>query len=209
LCNVLVGAGIVAFAGSIGRRLVGERAGLVAAAIVAIAPLSIETTTLVRNDPGMVLAVMATVYLSLVSLDSSRWRWAIAAGAMAGVATAIKYSSVFAIVPAVIGAAFRGSSGHRAQRVALTLLAFVVAVAVTNVRLVRLPDVSQTARGSNGITNRGHWAATSNQRRSCDPRSLRHRMPLLWLAAARLLSMDSARAAPVSVFLSFLSTFGS
>ena len=43
VCNVLVGAGIVAFAGSIGRRLTGERAALFAAVIVAIAPLSIET----------------------------------------------------------------------------------------------------------------------------------------------------------------------
>ena len=52
LCNVLVGAAIVAVAGSIGDGRSESLPGLFAAAIVAIAPLSIETTTLVRNDRG-------------------------------------------------------------------------------------------------------------------------------------------------------------
>ena len=206
LCNVLVGAGIVAFAGSIGRRLIGEGAGLVAAVIVAIAPLSIETTTLVRNDPGMVLAVMATVYLSLVSLDSPRWRWVIAAGALAGVATAIKYSSVFAIVPAVMGAAFRGSYGHRVQRVALTLLAFVVAVAVTNHFVWSdVPTFLKQLADQVEITNRRHWAATSNP--AAFYVAILDRfgtgLPLLWLAASFAVYGLCAGGARSLVFLSF------
>ena len=42
--NVAVGGGIVLFTGLIGRRLAGDRVGLAAAALVAIVPLSIETT---------------------------------------------------------------------------------------------------------------------------------------------------------------------
>jgi 4-amino-4-deoxy-L-arabinose transferase-like glycosyltransferase len=66
---VCVAAGIVLFTGLTARRLFGRTAGLLAALVVAIVPLSVDTTTAVRNDPGMVLAVMAAVYLALVSVD--------------------------------------------------------------------------------------------------------------------------------------------
>ena len=104
LTNVAVGGGIVLFTGLIGRRVGGDRVGLTAAALVAIVPLSVDTTVLVRNDPGMVLAVLAAVYCAVVAVDDRRDRWVMASGALAGVATAIKYSSVFAIVPALIAA---------------------------------------------------------------------------------------------------------
>jgi hypothetical protein len=163
LCKDLVGAGIVAFAGFTARRLFGERVGLFAAVIVAIAPLSIDTTTLVRNDPGMVLAVMATVYVSLVSLDDPRWRWVVLAGLLAGIATAIKYSSVFAIVPALIGAGFKGSPGERLPRTAIAFLAFVAAVAVTNHFVwADFPTFLKQLADQVEITNRRHWAATDN-----------------------------------------------
>ena len=135
----------------------------------------------------MVLAVMATVYLSLLALDSPRWRWAIAAGAMAGIATAIRYSSVFAIVPAVIGAGFQGSAGRRVQRVGLTLLAFVVAVGVTNHFVWSdFPTFLNQLADQVEITNRRHWAATSNP--AAFYVAILDRfgtgLPLLWLAAA-------------------------
>ena len=114
LVNVGVGAAIVMFTGLVGRRLFGSRAGLAAAFVVAVVPLSIETTTLVRNDPGMVLVVTAAVYFAIVALDDPRRdRWVVASGALAGVATGIKYSSVFAVLPAVV-AALAGGTPWRA-----------------------------------------------------------------------------------------------
>jgi hypothetical protein len=163
LCNVLVGAGIVALAGMTGRRLFGERAGLFAAVIVAVAPLSIDTTTLVRNDPGMVLAVMATVYVALISRDDPRWRWVVLSGALAGIATAIKYSSVFAIVPALIGASFQGSPRDRLSRTAVTFFSFVLAIAITNHFVwADFPTFLKQLSDQVQITNRRHWAATDN-----------------------------------------------
>ena len=51
--NIFVAAGIVGLTGLLGRRLSGAATGLLAAATVAIVPLSVDTTVLVRNDPGM------------------------------------------------------------------------------------------------------------------------------------------------------------
>jgi 4-amino-4-deoxy-L-arabinose transferase-like glycosyltransferase len=163
LANVLVSAGIVAFTGLIGRRLFGDRAALFAAVIVAVAPLSIDTTTLVRNDPGMVLAVLASVFVALLSLDDRRWRWVVLAGALAGIATAIKYSSVFAIVPALIGAGFNGARRDRPARVAISFLAFALAVAITNHFVwADFPTFLKQLADQVEITNRRHWAATDN-----------------------------------------------
>ena len=50
--NIFVAAGIVGLTGLLGRRLSGAATGLLAAATVAIVPLSVDTTVLVRNDPG-------------------------------------------------------------------------------------------------------------------------------------------------------------
>ena len=116
LANVAVGGGIVLFTGLLGRRLGGDRVGLTAAALVAIVPLSVDTTVLVRNDPGMVLAVLAAVYYAVVAVEDQRDRWVMASGALAGVATAIKYSSVFALVPALIAAGAGPSMPARIRR---------------------------------------------------------------------------------------------
>jgi 4-amino-4-deoxy-L-arabinose transferase-like glycosyltransferase len=75
MANVWVAAATVAVTGLLGQRLSGSAAGLLAALIVAIVPLSVETTTLVRNDPGMVLAVVATVHASLVFYASTHRGW--------------------------------------------------------------------------------------------------------------------------------------
>ena len=50
MANVFVAAATVAITGLIGRRLWGAGAGLLAAVLVAIVPLSVETTTLVRDN---------------------------------------------------------------------------------------------------------------------------------------------------------------
>ena len=161
--NVAVGGGIVLFTGLIGRRLAGERVGLAAAALVAIVPLSVETTTLVRNDPGMVLAVLAAVYCAVMAVDDSRDGWIIASGALAGMATGIKYSSVFAIVPGLIAAAAAGQAENRARRLVLCVVPCVAAVALTNHFVwADFPNFLKQLADQVAITGRGHWAATDN-----------------------------------------------
>jgi 4-amino-4-deoxy-L-arabinose transferase-like glycosyltransferase len=163
LANVLVAAAIVWLTGLIGRRVAGRLAGLLAAALVAFVPLSIETTTVVRNDPGMLLAVMGAVYAALVFHETKRTSWAVAGGLMAGVATAIKYSSLFALVPVLIATAAEGTARERFERSAVAAIAFVAAVATTNHFVWwDFPNFLRQLTAQVALTASGHWAATEN-----------------------------------------------
>ena len=207
LVNVGVGAAIVMFTGLLGRRLFGSGAGLAAAFVVAVVPLSIDTTTLVRNDPGMVLVVTAAVYFAIVALDDPRRdRWVVASGALAGIATGIKYSSVFGVLPAVVAALTSGTARDRWRRGGRALAAFVVAVAVTNHFVwADFPNFLKQLADQVAITGRGHWAASDNP--AAFYVAILDRFgpgwPLLWLSAAfAVYGLCAARARDLA-FLAF------
>ena len=126
MTNVWIAAGTVVFTGLTGRTLSGSAAGLVAAFVVAVVPLSVQTTTVVRNDPGQVLFITAAVWASLVLCQSDRRAWAAFAGALAGIAAAIKYSSLFALVPAIIAPLARGTTTASIARGSPAALLFAV-----------------------------------------------------------------------------------
>lgn len=162
LANIWIGAAIVLVTGLVGRRLAGPVAGLVSAAIVAIVPLSVETTVLVRNDPAMVLAAVATTGVALL-LHARGTLWlAASAGALAGVAAGIKYSGVFAIAPVFIAAAASSAPG-RLRRGAVGLSAFVLAVGLTNHFIwADFPNFLRQIADQIAITGPAHWAASDN-----------------------------------------------
>jgi len=163
IANVFVAGAIVWLAGLIGRRVSGRFAGLAAAILVAIVPLSIETTTVVRNDPGMLLTVMGAVYAALVYHDTKRRPWLVAAGLLAGIATGIKYSSMFAVVPPLIAAAVDGSASKRLARALLVVLVFIAAIAVSNHFIWwDFPNFLQQLKAQVALTASSHWAATDN-----------------------------------------------
>ena len=126
LVNIWVAAVTVGITGLIGWRISGQAVGLLGALLVAIVPLSVETTILVRNDAGMVLAVVAATYAALAYHGTSKLSWIIAAGAFAGLAAGIKYTAVFALVPVLI-AASSASLQSRVHAALLALLAFGLA----------------------------------------------------------------------------------
>jgi 4-amino-4-deoxy-L-arabinose transferase-like glycosyltransferase len=162
MANAFVAAGTVGFTGLIGRRLGGAAAGLLAAGLVAVVPLSIQTTTQIRNDPGQVLLVMAAVWSSLALCDSGRLRWSVIAGSCAGLATGVKYTSVFALVPTII-AALAVPREHRARSVGWALLAFAIALAASNHFLwLDFSNFVRQLSDQVGITGGKHWAATDN-----------------------------------------------
>jgi hypothetical protein len=162
VANAFVAAGTVGFTGLVGRRLGGAAAGLLAAGLVAVVPLSIQTTTQIRNDPGQVLLVMAAVWSSLALCDSGRLRWSVIAGSCAGLATGVKYTSVFALVPAVV-AALAVPREHRARCAGWAMLAFAVALAASNHFLwLDFSNFVRQLSDQVGITGGKHWAATDN-----------------------------------------------
>ena len=163
LTNTLVASATVVVIGLIGRQMSGSAAGLIAAGILAIAPLSVETMTAMRNDPSQALFVCAAIHAALAASSTDRRLWPVLAGLFGGIATAIKYTSVFALLPAIVAALLRGSASARAGRVGLVLLGFVLAVATTNHFLWwDFPNFVRQLSDQVGITGPGHWAAMEN-----------------------------------------------
>jgi 4-amino-4-deoxy-L-arabinose transferase-like glycosyltransferase len=161
LFNVAVAAGLVACTAEIARRLSGRTAAIAAAAVVALAPLSIETTTDTRNDPGQVLLVAAAVLASFIAVER-RGAWLAVAGACAGLATGIKYTSVFAFVPVVI-AGFEAEPGRRWRQIGIASAAFAVSLAVSNHFVWwDFPNFLRQLSDQVIITGPRHWAASAN-----------------------------------------------
>jgi len=163
LTNVFVAVGIVTFTALIGRRIAGWWAGLLAGLLVAIAPLSVDTTTVCRCDPVMLVAVLGAVHLALVARDRRSHGWFVAAGAVAGIATGVKYSGVFAIVPVLLSTLALGSWRDALRAGTRAMVAFVAAIAVTNHFVwYDFPNFLIQLTLQVAITGAGHWAATSN-----------------------------------------------
>ncbi len=165
LANIAVAGGIVAMTGLIGRRLAGPWAGILAAVVAALTPLLGPAVLAMRNDPGMTLVVLGAVHASLVAHRSGSRSWFVAAGALAGLAAAIKYSAVFALAPALVAACAGGPWRRRLQGAAVAGAAFAVALGVTNHFLwADFPNLMRQLSDQVAITGRSHWAATDNPR---------------------------------------------
>jgi len=208
LANIGAGVLTVAITALVGLRVSGTTAGLVGALLVAIAPISIETTVLVRNDSGMVLAVMAATYAALVYYENGKLASIAAAGALAGLAAAIKYSAVFALVPVLVAAfLFSGAPMRtRARAAAIAVLAFGIAVAISNHFIwADFPNFLRQLADQHSFTGMGHPWSTEN------PASV-YLMTLAWagpgwpmvlLAAAFTVYALSTRRPGLWIFVSF------
>jgi hypothetical protein len=162
LTSTAIAAATTATVGLLGRQLGGPVAGLLSAGLFALAPLSVQTTTVLRNDPAQVLFVCAAVHASVASLRSDRWQWPILAGLFAGLATAIKYTSVFAVGAVVLAAAI-AVAPRRAERALTAAAAFLAAVLITNHFLWwDFPNFVRQLSDQVIITGPEHWGAVEN-----------------------------------------------
>jgi 4-amino-4-deoxy-L-arabinose transferase-like glycosyltransferase len=122
----LVARGLVAAFGVIGcaalyplgRRLHSEAAGLLAAALMAVSLVAVETAHMFRPDV-VLQALCALALLAFARLDGGR-RAEVAAGALLGLALASKFSGVF-LVPSYLAARWL-APGPRWRRLALGAL---------------------------------------------------------------------------------------
>jgi Dolichyl-phosphate-mannose-protein mannosyltransferase len=153
--NVMLGAGTIALTGFLGKKLGGQRSGLVAALIVAVSPLSVEISGQLRNEAAQVFFIVAAAWAAVMLAGLSpksppagtgppqvRDSWLAAlAGGLAGAATAVKYTAVFALLPALLAATSvtfaEDSRGVRPRARAwrlpgLVLLGFLAVLATTN-----------------------------------------------------------------------------
>ncbi len=165
IANLFVAAATVGVTAFAGRRLARSGAGLMAGLIVAVVPLSVETTTLCRCDPVMVLGAVVTLLLALRCLTEPRPALFATAGAVAGAAAAIKYSGVFAVVPVLLAALALPSWRERLRLVTLATACFVAAVAVTNHYIWSdFPNFLRQLSDQIAITGPDHWGATDDPR---------------------------------------------
>ena len=148
----------------------------------------------------------AAVWASLVLCQSDRRAWGAFAGTLAGIAAAIKYSSMFAVVPALIAAVARGTTTARLSRAALVLGGFTVSVAVTNHFLWSdFPNFIRQLSSQIALTGAGHSGALENP--AAFYTMILGRFgpgwPLLLLAAAFAVHGLSTRRVEMWIFLSF------
>ncbi|HEV8634333.1 MAG TPA: glycosyltransferase family 39 protein [Chloroflexota bacterium] len=114
----------------VARPLVGRRAALVGALLVAVAPHQHQWSQLARTDIPATLFALLTTWAALQLLQTGRARWYAAAGAFAGLALATKYPAVIALIAPAAAHLARwrlGRAGLADRRVLLTGLAWLVA----------------------------------------------------------------------------------
>ena len=125
----LLGAAAVGFLGWAGARLLDRRAGLIAAALLAVAFLPVHYGHLALND----VPALAPLTLALVGVAgvyrAGRLRDYALAGAALGLATATKYTAGIVLLPLLAAAAMAPRDRLRGSALAggLAILAFVIA----------------------------------------------------------------------------------
>lgn len=101
---------------AVARRLGGRGEGLLAAAIVAVAPIHIESSRYVTTDVPVTLLCTLALAASIRAVDTpGHKRWWVVAAVCVGLATSTKWNGIaVAIVPAVLYLASAGRSGWAA-----------------------------------------------------------------------------------------------
>ena len=98
----LIGRGVIAAFGiltvvltyAVARRLSGRWTALLAMAIVAVAPLTIEYSRIIRPDSQLSVIVLACLWFSMAYAEQGRLRDLLLAGAVLGIGVATKYPAL-------------------------------------------------------------------------------------------------------------------
>jgi len=105
--GVIPGTLAVLAAFFLGRRMFGTTVGLIASALLAVAPGVVETSQYNKPDSLLVLFCTLSVLTTLVYLDRGGARLAFAAGAVVGLAVAVKYNAALVLLPFLVAVLFR------------------------------------------------------------------------------------------------------
>ncbi|WP_380871822.1 hypothetical protein ACFB49_27760 [Sphingomonas sp. DBB INV C78] len=127
----LCGVGCVYLCFLIGRRLYDDRVGLLAAALLAINPLHISWSQVIRTDVQATVFMLLCVLSSIAIARQGRLRDYLLAGIWVGLGTATKWPAA-TIIACVAGAALlrlRDHPGDRPQTIARLAIAAAAAVA--------------------------------------------------------------------------------
>ncbi|HEY6531170.1 MAG TPA: glycosyltransferase family 39 protein [Acidimicrobiales bacterium] len=130
LASIVFGIAAVAVAGLLGRRVAGERVGLIAAALVAVYPNTWRYDGALLSEGAVILAVLVVVWLAYRYWDRPTIGRLVAVGAVIGIATLAR-AELLLLVPLLVvplGLLTRGQSWR--NRIGWAALSSVVCVAV-------------------------------------------------------------------------------
>ena len=117
----------------IGRRIHSPLVGLIAAAILALSPLHIDLSQIIRTDIQMSMFVLLSVYLALPLGETYRRGALIGSAAMAGVACATKWPGMLILlVPIALLLTTSGPWTAKVRRIALALVVAVAALLIVS-----------------------------------------------------------------------------
>jgi 4-amino-4-deoxy-L-arabinose transferase-like glycosyltransferase len=105
--GVMAGTATVLVAYLLGRRLFGARAGLLAAALLAVFPAAVQHSQYNKPDPVVALLTAVSVLVTLVYLQRGGGARALAGGVTIGLAASAKYNGILVVVPFLLAVAFR------------------------------------------------------------------------------------------------------
>ena len=129
----------------IGRRWLSSFSAAVATSLVALSPLAFRESAVVNPDLMLMLFVVVSSSLSLRLLESRSWRAYALAGVSVGLASAVKYTGVFTLVPFLLAWLFGSSPRRDTSKWILGLVLSGIAFVVTSP--YTLLNVSQFVRG--------------------------------------------------------------
>jgi len=86
----------------VGRRVTGQSAALAAATFVAVSPLHVELSRIVRPDGPLTTLILLTMVLAFKTTERPMGRNFVLSGMCAGLATATKWPGIAAAVPVIM-----------------------------------------------------------------------------------------------------------
>jgi hypothetical protein len=133
----------------VGKKLYGRRAGLLAALFLALLPMHVAAGSMVAPQVPAALFSLLAGGFALHLLETGQSRWALAAGACAGLAAAAHYPAGLVLLVPLLAALLRRPAAGTASR---RLLAVLVAVSAGGTFLAGCPAVlAQTDRFVAGL----------------------------------------------------------
>ncbi|HEY2601395.1 MAG TPA: glycosyltransferase family 39 protein [Thermoleophilaceae bacterium] len=129
LASALMGTGTVFAIGVLGRRVAGERVGLVGAAVAALYPILIVTDGTLLSESLYGLLIALTLIAAYRLLDKpSLWR-AAALGGLCALCALTRAEASLLLLLLVIPLAWRGGRALRGRRIAVGVVAFFLVLA--------------------------------------------------------------------------------
>ena len=113
------------------RRHFGAVAGLIAAAALAVSPISVVTNRNNTIDSTLMLALLLAAWAAFRAIETDRLRWLVLAGALVGLGFNIKMLEAYLVVPAFALAYLFSSHRSWARRIVNLLAAGLVMAGLT------------------------------------------------------------------------------